>query len=86
MMFSGVRTYQDFLLNPFFWLRRGILYRLKRFPDAFHIAHLEGDQIAAELPFVAISLFLVKRSIFDSNVVQVRCQTAILSSARLEVN
>jgi hypothetical protein len=43
MMFSGLSTYQDFLLNAYFWLLLGILYRLKLFPKAFQIAHPEGD-------------------------------------------
>jgi hypothetical protein len=38
MMFSGVSAYQDFLLNAYLWLLLGILYRLKLFPKAFHVA------------------------------------------------
>jgi hypothetical protein len=35
MMFVGASSYQDFLLNSYFWLLLGIFYRLKEFPKAF---------------------------------------------------
>jgi O-antigen ligase len=38
MTFSGF-SYQDFLMNAYFWLLLGILYRLKLFPRALQIAH-----------------------------------------------
>ena len=41
MTYSGF-SYQDFLMNAFFWLLLGMLYRLKLFPKAFQIAHPEG--------------------------------------------
>jgi hypothetical protein len=43
MMFVGVSAYQDFVLNAYFWLLLGILYRLRLLPKAVQVAQ---DQVA----------------------------------------
>jgi hypothetical protein len=41
MMFVGASSYQDFLLNSYFWLLLGIFYRLKEFPKAFETSQAQ---------------------------------------------
>ena len=41
MMFVGVSAYQDFVLNAYFWLLQGILYRLREFPKAVQLAQAQ---------------------------------------------
>jgi hypothetical protein len=42
MMYSGASAYQDFLLNAYFWLLIGILYRLRTLPKAAQLAQDEA--------------------------------------------
>jgi len=38
MAFYGFATYQDFVMNAYFWLMLGILFRLSEFPSNLQIA------------------------------------------------
>jgi hypothetical protein len=42
MMFVGASTYQDFVLNAYFWLLLGIAYRLRLLPKACQIAQAQA--------------------------------------------
>jgi hypothetical protein len=42
MMYSGASAYQDFILNAYFWLLIGILYRLRTLPKVSQIAQDEA--------------------------------------------
>ena len=42
MTFTSFTTYQDFVINAYFWLLLGVLYRLRRFPKAIQIAQAQA--------------------------------------------
>ena len=43
MMYSGASAYQDFVLNAYFWLLIGVLYRLRAFPKEAEQTHNEAS-------------------------------------------